>query len=193
MLTAAILVIATLVACAPRGYYRDNPDIMYMQNGKAILAQRPNIVSQFPELNSYEHYQKDDYYFSKNDHLYTIIFRRTNPGSGNRVEATVFRDLDKQNKIGRFIEITKQWQTPQQYASYGLPFLLDSNLYYHLGRAKEGFYLSHNMTALYFSNEYYRFNLDTGANEKITLTQYVEALQQIDINWIINPKYKGER
>jgi len=184
-----VLVIPMLASCAPRGFYRDTPPIVYIGHGEISST---DITTQFPDLNIFDHYLTS-FRFIFNGQVHTIEYKEMNPWGSPRVEATVFQDTDMENEIGQFVEVTNEWRAHNHYAGLGLPFLLKNYLYYDLGRAKEGFHFSDGLRALYFSNEYYRFNLDTGANEKITLTQYVEALQQIDINWAINPNYRGER
>jgi len=194
VLIATVLAISMLASCVPRGFNRDfSPKIVRISDSEIIVEPLPNIASQFHELNGFEHYRKDGYYFILNDYEYTILFRQTYPGSGLRVGATVYRHSDKKVEIGQFVKITERWQTHRQYASFGLPFLVENYLYYNLGRTKIGFHLSGGLSAGYSKEEFYRFNLNTGENEKVSLTQFVEALQKIDSNWVIDPSYRGER
>ena len=169
-----------LVGCAPSGFHRGTePPIVFTGDGERIEI---NLFTQFPQLNP--DFVATARWFEFNYKIYYIV----------RVGFvwTIYRQEDSSVVIG---------ELSNSYELFGggqtrMPFLQDNFLFYHISRVHfRGFGLQdwtwwrREYTAFHF----FRFNLNTGENEEIRLTQFVEALQTIDSNWVINPNYRGEK
>jgi len=173
MLFAAI----GLVGCSPSGFLRgeSHPLIFNGEQGTGIQ----NIAQQFPELNNFESFPSGRQYFLFDGKLHFIENR------------TAFREAIA---IGQFIEISDDWDTNRRHFYVRGPmFLYGEHLYYYIEKVIVGFGFEHNLRRLYRRNEFFRFNLVSTTIEEISLTQYVNSLQNIDSNWAICPDYKGER
>ena len=181
-----VIVFTGCTSCAPSGFYRGPSPIVYDGEEWNIIT----IVTQFPELNNIETLAEGKMYFLYNDKIHFIEIERAQNNYLSHVNIATFSEHEK---IGEFIEILKEWRTSGNTAIFNMIFLHTNHLYYQFIREEWGFYFSHNMRAVFKRYEFYRFNLDTGKNEEISLTQYVQTLQIFDNNFKISPDYKGER
>jgi len=155
--------------------------IIYIGDGSGSSF---GISTQFHELNDLDILKetgKEFFVFNNKTYSVEIVGRFTGPHH----KALVFRDSEH---IGRFVEGTETNRT----FGYNKIFLHEEYLYYiFVRRGTVGFIMDWRTPIQ--RNEYYRFNLLTGQNEQITLTQYVETLQIYNSNFIINPEWSGER
>ena len=165
-----------LVGCAPSGFLNNGAGGTHplYYNGPSEFAIY-SIRQQFYELNKHEY----TVFFIFDDEIHSlekgIIYR----------EATV---------VGKLVEITEEWRTTQRYVQMRANFVYENYLFYWRTKTQSRFALfAHAFRRVYSRNEYFRFCLLTGNNEEIRLTQFVEALQTIDSNWVINPNYRGEK
>ena len=173
-----------LVGCAPSGFHRGWE---YPFSISGFPNHPPDISVQFPDLNDefdQAWWEASDLFFMFEDRLHHV----------NRITGSIYNG---EVSLGRLVEIGEEWRTDQQQASYQIILLHGNHIYYSLHKNKTIFrfmgsgWFDHR--ANYSRNEWHRFNLNTGGNEEIRLTQFVEALQTIDSNWVIHPNYRGER
>jgi len=191
------LLLVSLVAfasgCTPRGYFANSGGerpIIYVGNH---LSRPPSVAIQFPDLNYNNYWQGDtsELHFIFEQQLHLIKITRASPLSAMLISIEVTRD---EVLLGGFVDIPEDWRVSGRYAMLGFVFLHESYIYYHLLWSRTVFHpFRHGFRHPVTRYEYYRFNLLTGQNEQITLTQYVETLQIYNSNFIINPEWSGER
>jgi len=180
VLAVVVIMIFSLAACAPRGYISHSGGYVGPFKYSGSCGVPGNIAWQFPELNTPQ--EDGKMYFMFNDTLYhlrsTKDFRAVYSGD---------------TLIGVLLEIPDEWQTIYRRVYGGISFIYENYLFFNFRRYRGSKFGLQDYSPQHSKQEFYRFNLNTGENEEIRLTQFVEALQKIDSNWEINPDYKGER
>ena len=118
-------------------------------------------------------------FFMFNNQYYAV---KINCRFTSHQEAIVFRG-DEQ--IGHFVARERISERSFGYA-YGSMFIHKNHIYYTFIHFRAlGWRVSVRR------HEYFRFNLLTGQNEEISLTEFVETLQLYNENFIIDPEWRG--
>lgn len=189
---ASILLVCAflLTACGVPEGYRDYGIQLIDYDGSGygtffLDSQFSNENSSFSEL------AVDKLYFSYNETLYYVA------GSGGEEfyefrlcgNYSVYKD-DGKEQIGAFVFIEKNKNT-KMIAIYDAIFLSEKYLYYGFKKCldKKKFVISPDgfaLTHTYYKNEFYRFDLDTGENESVSLGVFFEKLQAVDSTATLN-------
>ena len=167
----------------PKGYSKYNSPISYGLYTSYTLGQ------QFPDINPPPSVKTDKQYFLYKGELHYV--KAQDSESGVRIpNFSAFKDTGNK-RIGDFIIFGEEWGTEKKRIYYDATFLYDSYLYYGLNRTvyktyykftPEGF----KHKKVYYKYEYYRFDLETGKNQEISLDIFFEKLHEINNNVWLN-------
>ena len=188
---ACIVVMMTLilVGCAPTGFLRANlpGPLIYKGNWDNAVG---TLAEQFPSLNTNLPFAPTRMYFLFESEKHFVELERVSYTSIKVFSITVFQG---NLKLGKFVEIPERWRTGLRHISAHQIFLHNGYLYYNYTWWQTRFAIASSFSMTFTREEFFRFNLNTGVNTQIRLTQFVKSLQQIDSNWAINPAYRGRR
>lgn len=127
--------------------------------------------------------------FTYTDDKYYLI-KPSWPTTGTK---SIYKEAGTHEKIGNHVDVRKKCK--KSGFIFKEPFLYGDYLYYyfkiiHFKRfgMSDWIWLDNR----YIRYEFYKFGLQTGENEDITLKEFVEALHAVYNTCEINPNYKGK-